>query len=113
MARDIEFLEQDPRTGRFLPGNSGFGGRPKGSRNQLTSLFWNDLYDVWKRRGKAVIEELANDDPAALARIVAASIVKHEEATANTEARDAVVEKFIEERRQEALKMIAKMDAQP
>jgi hypothetical protein len=31
--------ERDPKTGRFQPGNSGFGGRPKGSRNKLTEQF--------------------------------------------------------------------------
>ncbi|MWV11154.1 hypothetical protein F3I62_03505 [Pseudomonas sp. R-28-1W-6] len=27
---------QDPKSGRFLPGNAGGGGRPKGSRNKVT-----------------------------------------------------------------------------
>src|SRR5918994_2132869 len=35
--------EQDPTTGRFLPGNSGNGGRPKGSKAKYAEAFWADL----------------------------------------------------------------------
>jgi hypothetical protein len=43
----IALLQKDPKTGRFLPGNSGFGGRPKGSRNKINQLFLRDLQALW------------------------------------------------------------------
>src|SRR5262249_29892376 len=50
---------QEPRDekGRFLPGNSGFGGRPLGSRNKFSQQFIDDVYQVWRQEG---IETLRN-----------------------------------------------------
>jgi hypothetical protein len=101
--------ERDQKTGRFLTGNIG-GGRHKGSRPKLSAMFWNDLYAVWKAKGMSVLERLADDDPAAFAKIAAMLVLKVEDSNTDSEARDAAVERFIEERRQKALKIIAKMD---
>ena len=54
--------ERDPKTGRFLvghssvghrflPGNSGLPGRPKGARNKLAEAMIEDLYQDWKAHG--------------------------------------------------------------
>ncbi|MFK4659226.1 hypothetical protein [Bradyrhizobium ottawaense] len=43
--------EQDPKTGRFLPGNSGNGGRHKGARNKLHADFIQALLDHFHMRG--------------------------------------------------------------
>jgi hypothetical protein len=130
--------ERDPKTGRFLQGttglpgeprtqvpfagpwknergqfelgHTGIGGRPKGSRPKLSAMFWNDLYVVWQAKGMSVLERLADDDPAAFAKIAAMLVIKDENAGADNAARDAAIEAYIEERRQKALKMIAKMD---
>lgn len=66
-----EVIERDQRTGRFLPGNSGFGGRPKGSRNRLGEQFIADLRDAWAEHGPDVIARVARDDPAALLKVIA------------------------------------------
>jgi hypothetical protein len=52
MAKTSPVLEKDPNTGRFLPGNSGFGGRRKGSRNTLNEMFLRDLQEAWRKRAK-------------------------------------------------------------
>jgi hypothetical protein len=97
----------DPRH-RFIAGHT--GGRPKGSRPKLSALFWKDLYAVWQAKGMSVLERLADDDPGAFAKIAAMLVIKDENAGADNSARDAAVEAYIEERRQKALKMIARMD---
>jgi hypothetical protein len=104
--------EQDERTGRFLPGNSGNGGRSKGSRNLLADAMIDDLYQDWKEHGIEAIRECRERRPSDYLRIVAMIVSKAEDLSLDkdNEMRDAAVEQFIEERRQQALKMIAKMD---
>ncbi len=41
--------------GRFLPGNNGGTGRPKGSRNKLGEAFIDDLYQDWQANGAETI----------------------------------------------------------
>jgi hypothetical protein len=41
---------RDPRSGRFLTGNSG-GGRQRGSRNKLSEQFIADVYAQWQESG--------------------------------------------------------------
>lgn len=94
---------------RFLPGNNCSKGRPKGSRNALGEMFWNDLYAVWKAKGMTVLERLADDEPGTFAKIAAMLVGKAEDVVRD-DGKDAAVEAYIEERRQRALKMIAKMD---
>lgn len=61
----------------WKPGQSGNPmGRPPGSRNKLSTMFMDDLKDVWEREGINVLERLARDDPAALARTVASLMPK-------------------------------------
>ena len=103
-------MMRDEKTGRFLVGNVPPGGRPKGSRPKLSAMFWNDLYAVWQDKGRIVMERMAEEDPVAFAKIVAMSVLKESEVAANSAERDAAVEAYIEERRQKALAMIAKMD---
>ena len=44
--------------GRFITGNSGGPGRPKGSRNRLGEDFPSVLYADWSENGAAVIAEV-------------------------------------------------------
>ena len=44
--------------GRFITGNSGGPGRPKGSRNRLGEDFLGVLYADWSENGAAVIAEV-------------------------------------------------------
>jgi hypothetical protein len=73
-------------------------------------MFWNDLYAVWQAKGMSVLERLADDDPSSFAKIAAMLVLKVEDAKGDSAERDAAIEAYIEERRQKALKMIAKMD---
>jgi hypothetical protein len=98
---------QDTR-GRFMAGNIG-GGRKPGARPKVAALFWNDLYAVWKAKGMGVMERLADEEPGTFAKIAAMLVGKAEDVVRD-DAKDAQVEAYIEERRQKALLMIAKMD---
>ncbi|WP_426418461.1 hypothetical protein [Bradyrhizobium genosp. A] len=71
-----DIIERDTKNGRFLPGNSGFGGRPKGSRNRLGESFIADLRDAWEIHGADVIARVARDDPAALLKVIASLMPK-------------------------------------
>lgn len=70
------YIERDAKTGRFLAGNSGFGGRPKGSRNKLGEAFVADLRDAWEEHGRDVIARVARDEPAALLKVIASLLPK-------------------------------------
>jgi hypothetical protein len=100
--------EQDAK-GRFLPGNRGNGGRSRGSRNLLADAMIADLYEDWQEHGIRAIRECRETRPADYLKIVAMIVSKCDISTED-DMRDAAVEQFIEERRQQALKMIAKMD---
>jgi hypothetical protein len=63
---------RDRETGRFLPGNSGNGGRKKGSRNKLGEQFLLDAYEEWKRSGPAALKTMAETDPGGFVRVIAA-----------------------------------------
>lgn len=63
--------EKDERTGRFLPGNSGFGGRPKGSRNKLGEAFVEDILADWEANGPAAIRQVREEKPDAYLKVVA------------------------------------------
>jgi hypothetical protein len=94
--------------GRFLPGNPGLPGRPKGSRNMLADAMIDDLYRDWKEHGIQAIR--AARESREYLKVVAVIVSKCGDLSSADDMRDAAVEQFIEERRQQALKMIAKMD---
>jgi hypothetical protein len=97
---------------RFLPGNSGLPGRPKGARNKLAEAMIDDLYRHWLKHGIQAITKVFETRPADYLKIVAMVISKCE-VNIDDEIRDAAVEQFIEERRQKAELQIAKMRAGP
>ena len=112
--------ERDAKTGRFLvghscvghrflPGNSGLPGRPKGARNKLAEAMIEDLYADWKEHGIQAIREVRETRPANYLKIVAMVVSKCVDLSMDDDMRGAAVEQFIEERRQQALLMIEKM----
>lgn len=62
---------QDPETGRFVAGNGGNGGRPKGSRNKLGEAFLQDMHADWELHGKEAIEKVRTEKPDAYLKVVA------------------------------------------
>ena len=55
--------QKDPKTDRFLAGNSGFGGRPKGARSKLTTQFFADFYAAWEEHGSEALKTVAKTNP--------------------------------------------------
>jgi hypothetical protein len=70
----------------------------------------NDLYQDWKAHGIEAIRETRETRPADYLKIVAMIVSKAEDLSGMADEHDRAMEAFIEERRQQALKMIAKMD---
>lgn len=62
--------DRDSKTGRFLPGNSGLGGRPKGARSKLGEAFLDDLRDAWNAHGIEALRRCATEDPTQFCRII-------------------------------------------
>jgi hypothetical protein len=71
MSDSATIAERDSKTGRFLPGNSGFGGRPRGAKSKLSEAFLQDLRDLWLEQGPDVLRRVARDEPAALLKVIA------------------------------------------
>jgi hypothetical protein len=76
MSRSNGLDQRDAKTGRFLAGNSGNGGRKLGSRNRLGEAFISDLHDAWIKNGKSVIDLVIRDEPAKFLKIVASLMPK-------------------------------------
>ena len=68
--------QKDPETGRFLPGNSGFGGKPKGARAKLGEMFLEALRDDFQRDGVAAIVAVRTGRPADYVRVIASLMPK-------------------------------------
>jgi hypothetical protein len=63
--------------GRFLTGNIGGPGRPKGSRNKLAEKFLDDFYDIWQEEGIAALRKAARNSPARFIQVAAQLIPAH------------------------------------
>jgi hypothetical protein len=101
---------RDARTGRFLVGNNGAAGHPKGARNKLAEAFIDDIYQDWKQHGIQVIQEVRETMPSDYLKICAILVRSSSEFNSISETMhsDAIAE-LIEERRILAQPMIAKM----
>ena len=86
----------------FQPGHSG---RPKGTRNKLTSKFLEDLLADWQENGAAAIRICRIEDPVAYCKLVAGTLPRdlHIETTAVTELAEDELDRMIETLRERAL----------
>jgi hypothetical protein len=82
-SESIAVLQKDPKTGRFLPGNSGFGGRPKGSRNKINEYFLRDLQALWEESGDTILRQTAASKPEVIVKAMVALLPKHVEASSS------------------------------
>ncbi len=67
--------EQDSK-GRFVAGNSGNGGRPKGSRNALGEAFIQALHDDFDKHGVETIQKVRAEKPDAYVKVIASLLPK-------------------------------------
>jgi len=65
-------LDRDEDTGRFLAGNSGNGGRKRGSRNKLSQAFIDVLNADFDQHGAEVVAKVRVEKPDVYMRVVAA-----------------------------------------
>ena len=76
--KPIEDTEQRrDEGGRFLMGNIGGPGRPKGSRNKLAEEFIDACYDSWQKDGAAALDRMATESPAKYCALMANLIPQH------------------------------------
>ena len=65
----VSRTQRDPVSGQFLPGNKG-GGRPKGSKDKVSTKLVTLMTELMEKRGEELIERIADDDPAAALAIL-------------------------------------------
>jgi hypothetical protein len=73
---DTTANDRDSKTGRFLPGNAGNGGRKPGQRNKLGEAFIEDLRDAWNEMGAQALRQCAEQEPGTFCKIIASLLPK-------------------------------------
>lgn len=92
---DIDQPQKDPETGRFLPGNTGFGGRPKGSRNKLGEDFIAALHDDFQEHGVKAIATVRTEKPDAYLKVIASLLPKELKVTTESDLTDEQLDQRI------------------
>ena len=75
-------------TGRFITGNNGGPGRPKGARNKLSEAFLQTLADDFDANGKKVIEQVRAERPHDYLKVCASVMPKRLENEDVSDRRD-------------------------
>lgn len=89
-------IPQKDEKGRFLPGNSGFGGRPKGARSKLGEHFLKAMLEDFEQHGEGAIATVRDEKPDQYLKVIASILPKEIEAGETLvqflkESRDAAV----------------------
>lgn len=92
---DTAAPQQDDK-GRFLPGNSGFGGRPKGARNKLGEAFIEALHNDFNKHGVAAIVEVRETKPDQYLKVIASLLPKDINLNVNDGQADLTDDELIE-----------------
>ena len=58
---------RDEKTGRFIAGNTGNGGRPRGARSKLADRMFDDFLADWEEGGQEFFRRLRLEEPVAYA----------------------------------------------
>ena len=69
-------MDKDPKTGQFLMGHTGMGGRPKGSRTKLGEAFITALQKDFEANGEVVIQEVRATKPGQYLKVIASLLPK-------------------------------------
>ena len=77
MTKKSDTEQRRDEGGRFLTGNIGGPGRPKGSRNKLAEEFIDTVYADFQEHGAAAVARMREDSPAKYCMLVAALIPQH------------------------------------
>ncbi len=75
--------EQDKK-GRFVAGNSGNGGRPKGARAKLGEAFLKAMQESFAQNGPETIEKVRNEKPDQYLKVIASILPKELDLTDDT-----------------------------
>ena len=73
---DVIAPAKDGATGRFLPGNNGGTGRPKGSRNKLGELFVQAMHEDFMANGTETIKKVREESPEQYLKVIASILPK-------------------------------------
>ncbi len=76
MAEAAPKPEQDAKTGRFVAGNSGNGGRKKGSRNLLGEAFLAAMHEDFQEHGPAAVVRVREEKPDQYLKVIASLLPK-------------------------------------
>jgi hypothetical protein len=91
----VSFMaDKDKATGRFLPGNSGFTGRPKGSRNKLGEEFIQALYADFTAHGEGAIVQVREERPHEYLKVVAGLLPKELRIERNDMTDEQIIERI-------------------
>jgi len=72
---DSDLPRQDEK-GRFVPGNNGGPGRPKGARNKLGEAFIEALHDDFNKHGVEAIQKTRDEKPDQYLKVIASLLPK-------------------------------------
>ena len=66
---------RDSKTGRFLTGNSGNGGRKPGSRGRHSENFLREFANDFEQHGAVIIQQVRREEPAATAFFIGSGLL--------------------------------------